>query len=134
MTCHFSRIVIYQPFLHYLRNIANGATLCRSRSRYALVCIKISSITITRSEEMVKRGLLCSASWMSVYTIFLSVVCLVFLIAAHTGTSKPGEAWKKAKCGIRLLSAARCHDDGATACLRVLKVGNHFRTQSTASM
>ena len=122
MTYYFGQIVLYQPFLHYLKRIADGEVFSRSQSQHALACIKISSITITRSEEMMKRGFLCSASWMSVYSIFLSVACLVFLIAAHNGTSKPSEAWKKAHSGIRLLASFRCRDDGATACLGILKV------------
>lgn len=122
MAYNFGQIVLYWPFLHNLRKIADGEALSRSQSHHALACIKISSVTIGRSEEMMKRGWLCSASWMSIYSIFLSVVCLSFLIAAHNGTSKPEEAWRKARSGIRLLCAARCVDNGAAACLEILKV------------
>lgn len=122
MTYNFGRIVIYQPFLHYLRSVADGAALSKNQLQYALICIKIASTTITRSEAMMKKRLMCSASWISIYTIFLSVICLIFLIAAHTGTATPGEAWKKAETGIKLLAHCRCREGCATACLDVLKV------------
>lgn len=126
MAYNFGQIVLYQPFLRNLRKIADGEALSRIQSHHALACIKISSVTIGRSEEMMKRGWLCSASWMSIYSIFLSVVCLSFLIASHNGTSNPEEAWRKARSGIRLLCAARCVDNGAAACLEILKVSQPF--------
>lgn len=127
MAYNFGQIVLYQPFLRNLRKIADGEVLSRIQSHHALACIKISSVTIGRSEEMMKRGWLCAASWMSIYSIFLSVVCLSFLIASHNGTSKPGEAWRKARSGIRLLCAVRCVDNGAAACLEILKVSQPFK-------
>jgi hypothetical protein len=122
MTYYFGQMAVYRPFLHYLKKLAEQELLSRSQSQHALACIKISSLSIKRAEEMMQRGFLCSASWISIYTVFLSVCCLIFLIASHHGTSKPSEAWRKAQIGIRLLAAARCRDDGATACLNIIRV------------
>ena len=102
--------------------MAGGEALSPRRSQSALLCIKFSSITITRAEEMIKRKLLGPASWLSIYTILLSVVSLIFLIAAHKGTSMPSEAWKKALGGIQLLAALRCGDNVAAGALVVLRV------------
>lgn len=124
MAYNFGQIVLYMPFIHNLRKIANGETPSKSQSRYALACIKVSSTTISHSEEIMKRGWLCSASWMSNYTIFLAVVSLSYLIAAHNGTSKPDEAWRKARSGIRLLCAVRCQDNVASPYLEILKVSH----------
>ena len=122
MMYYFCQIVLHRPFLHYLKKMADGEALSPKWSQSALLCIKFSSITITRAEDMIKRKLLEPASWLSIYTIFLSVVSLIFLIAAHKGTSTPSEAWKKALAGIQLLAALRCGDNIAVRSLTVLKV------------
>jgi hypothetical protein len=121
MSYLFAQIFLYAPFLHYLQNMANGVPIPSSQSQHALACLKIASTTILKSEAVMKAGILCTASWKSIYTLFLSVMCLIFLIAAHNGTSQPSEAWRKASIGIKVLAACRCGDDGAAACLRVLK-------------
>lgn len=126
MTYYLSRIITTQPFLQYLTKSIEKAAISRNESQYALISIKIASITISRSEDAIKRGLLSAASWVPVYTIFLAVCNLVFLVAAHHGTSRPGEAWKKATRGVRLLAAVSCCDGAAAACLDILKV-SHVR-------
>ena len=122
MTYHFSQMLLFRPFLHYLRIMADGGSITHSESQHALACIKVASTTIVRSEAMISKGLLPSASWTSIYSVFLSVMCLIFLIAAHHGTTHPSEAWKKAVTGIRVLAAHRCVDDCASACLDVLRL------------
>ena len=61
------------------------------------------------------------SNWTCIYTIFLAVVALIFLISIHEGTSKPGEAWRRAETGIKILAALRCHDGGARPCLAIIK-------------
>lgn len=121
MAYQFSQIVLFRPFLHYLCTMADGGSISLSESQYALACIKVASNTITRSELALKKGVLSPASWISIYNVFLSVMCLVFLISAHHGTSQPSEAWRKAAVGIEILAAHSCIDDGASACLRILR-------------
>ena len=125
MAYHFAQMLLFRPFLHYLRIMADGGTITMSESQHALACIKVASTTIVRSEAMISRGVLPPASWTSIYSLFLSVMCLIFLIAAHHGTTHPSEAYKKAVTGIRVLAAHRCVDDCATACLDILRTVVH---------
>lgn len=122
MAYYFGQIILYQPFLHYLTKMAEGATVLRNHSARALACIKIASKTITRSELILSRGGLCPGSWTSIYTIFQAVMCLIFLVAAHIGTSRPAEAWKRSEAGIRLLAASACVEGAATKCLLIIRV------------
>jgi hypothetical protein len=122
MAYHFSQMLLFRPFLHYLRIMADGGTITLTESQHALACIKVASTTIARSEVMMGKRNLPPASWMTLYSLFLSVMCLVFLIAAHHGTTQPSEAFKKAVTGIRVLASYRCVDHCAVACLNVLRI------------
>lgn len=127
MSYQFAQIVLFRPLLHYLRIMADGGKISLAQSQYALSCIKLASTTILRSEVMIKQGgVVHPGSWMTVYTIFLSVMCLIFLIAAHNGTSQPSEAWQRAAAGIRLIATCKCVDSCSSAGLRVLKVSTCF--------
>ena len=121
MTYHFAQMLLFRPFLHYLRIMAEGGTITMSESQHALACIKVASNTIVRSEKMLGQ-VLPPASWTSIYSLFLSVMCLIFLIAAHRGTTHPSEAYKKVVTGIKVLAAHRCVNDCATTCLGVLRL------------
>lgn len=122
MTSFFGKIVLYRPFLHYLAKSSDGRPTAQKASQRALACIRIASTAITRSEAIQQLGLLRPASWTSIYTTFLSVVCLVFLIATREGTTNPIEAWRKAESGICLLASTTCHETGSKQCLGILKV------------
>jgi hypothetical protein len=122
MTSFFGKIVLYRPFLHYLAKSSDGRPTAQKASQRALACIRIASTAITRSEAIQQLGLLRPASWTSIYTTFLSVVCLVFLIATREGARNPIEAWRKAESGIRLLASTTCHETGSKQCLDILKV------------
>lgn len=60
-------------------------------------------------------------SWSTTYTLFLAIMCLVFLISAHNGTTHPSEAWHRCETGIRLLTKHSCIDNCAAACLKMLR-------------
>ncbi|RYP47562.1 hypothetical protein DL768_006407 [Monosporascus sp. mg162] len=122
MTYNFGHIILCRPFLHYLRVMADGGSISVMQSYHALACIKLASSTIVRAHEMLNEGLLLAGFWPSIYTIFLSVMCLIFLIAAHHGTSRPSKAWQRATVGIRIITAFKCVDDCSTHCLEVLKM------------
>lgn len=126
---YWSQLSTNIPFLHYLRPLADGQPIPDSASRPALTCLKIAVNVIIRSEGLLKSltesdtysQFMHPSNWTCIYTIFLAVVALVFLISIHEGTSKPSEAWRKADSGIRILTALRCGDRGATLCLAVIK-------------
>lgn len=101
--------------------MANGSSTSKTRSQRVLACIKVASKTIALCGTLLRDGLLEPASWIQTYTLFLAVLTLVYLIAAHKGTTHPGEAWKQAEQGIRILATLRCHQNGATRCLRVIR-------------
>jgi hypothetical protein len=122
MSYTFAQIVLFRPLLHYLQIVADGGTISLMQSQHALACIKLASTSILRSEVMIKKGLLHPGSWAAVYTVFSSVMCLIYLIAAHNGTSQPSQAWQRAALGIRLIAACKCIDNCAAAGLQVLKV------------
>ncbi|KAJ9635752.1 Gypsy retrotransposon integrase-like protein 1 [Knufia peltigerae] len=121
MTSFFGKIVLYRPFLHYLAKSSDGLPTAQKASQRALLCIRIASTAITRSETIQQLGLLPPASWTTIYTIFLSVACLIFLIATRDGPKNPIEAWRKAESGIRLLASTTCHETGSKQCLGILK-------------
>ena len=118
----FGQIILYRPFLHYLSDLANGVPVDRRQSQRALTCIRVASVAITRSDFIFQRGWLHPASWMSLYTTFISVVCLFFLMATRKERDQPVEAWKKAQQGIRILAGTLCEDNGSSHCLHLLKV------------
>lgn len=184
-----SQMILYQPFLHYLRNSAptrdqqanveaEGAPRKQpnvqqkasastepsssqpQRIYHALVCLKAASTIIKRAEAMMepdnsssfsnsqstqpkvvdKPRLFHPASWVAVHSVFQAVLCLIFLVAGHTGISKPSQAWLQAESGIRILVSLRCGAGGAasprgdgtehgvgtaaSACVDILKVCN----------
>lgn len=125
----WSQLLLYLPFLHYLRPLADGQQVPESLSRPALTCLKIAVNTIVRCDALLY-GLSDSDSyqyfvhpsnWVCVYTVCLAVTALIFLISIHEGTSKPSEAWRKAETGIKILAALRCHEGGAGPCLSIIK-------------
>lgn len=122
MACNFTQLVLFRPFLHYLRVMADGRAISLAESRHALACIKVASTTVLRSAEMTSRYPELALSWEFVYTLFLAIMCLIFLISAHHGTSQPSEAWRRAAVGIETMMANACVDDGASSCLKVVKV------------
>jgi hypothetical protein len=121
---YFSQIVLFRPFLHAL---ANDSSVTQEQTSRALICLKVASHALAEYEAMNLQGHLNSASWMSLYTLFLSVICLIFLIATQDGTRRPVEAWRKAEIGARLLTAASCPGLGSRQCLKVLKVFSEAR-------
>lgn len=122
MACNFTQLVLFRPFLHYLRVIADRRAISLAESWHALACIKLASSTVLRSAEMTASCPDLALSWELVYTLFLAIICLIFLISAHNGTSQPSEAWRRATVGIQTLMANACVDDGASSCLKVIKV------------
>jgi len=71
---------------------------------------------------MLDKDILYPFCWPSIYTIFLSVISLIFLIATQPGTLEPAEAYRKAETGIRILAATACENNGSERCLEILKV------------
>lgn len=121
MACNFTQLVLYRPFLPYLRIMAEGKAIPLSQSRHALACIKLASKTILRLERNARAKPHVPLSWDATYTLFLAIMCLVFLISAHNGTSQPSEAWHRGAVGIRLLTANACVDNCAAVCLKMLR-------------
>jgi hypothetical protein len=118
----FAQIVMFRPFLHYLRGMAEGKAIPLSQSRYALACIKLASTAILRSNEIAMQCPNVRLSWDTCYTLTLSVMCLIFLISAHNGTSQPSEAWRRGALGVRLLVANQCASDCASTTFKVVKM------------
>lgn len=124
MTYHLAQIILFRPHLHYLRDMYAGKAISVAESYFALACIKVASSTVVRAEEFYQQPQLLpqSYSWLTIYTVFSSAMCLVFLVAAHPATTLPSIAWQKANSGIRIIAAMRCADDISATCLEILKV------------
>lgn len=121
MTAYACQLQLYTPFLRHLVTMADGSFTPRSRSQRVLACIKTASKTISLCEALMQQNALEPASWFQTYTLFLAVLTLLFLIAAHKGTTQPSQAWSKGEVGIRLLAAMRCSENSATRCLAVIR-------------
>ncbi len=117
------QIILYRPFLHYLTQMNNEGLLDERKSRCALACISASRDAIAIASEMEQQGLICAASWPSVYTMFLAIVSLVFF----TATTRPDHPLmvavkEDADKGVIVLDKLKCHDLGPKRCLAVLEV------------
>lgn len=128
----WSQLLIYSPFLHYLRPLAAGLPLPEAHSRAALTCLKIAVNTIIRCDnllQILKQGhgqdtqvrTMHPSNWSLIYSLFLAVVMLIFLISLHDGTSRPSQAWQRAQMGIKVLMALKCTEGGASRCLAIIQ-------------
>lgn len=128
---YFGNIVLYRPFLHYLAKAREDVNTDERQLRCALACVKVATNVISSSKVALHRGYLYPPSWCSVYTIFLSVVCLVFFIATHTDSPASAEVRLDIEAGIGILARVTCHDTGAERCLDILQVCLARRPVST---
>lgn len=122
MTHNYGHIVLYRPFLHYLANLNTDQHSDKRQLRCALACVRIARRTILKSASVQRRAFLAPASWFSVYTIFLSIVTLVFYLACQSETEEATDLRQTAETGVRILAGSECQDIGAKRCLDVLRV------------
>lgn len=122
MAHNLGHILLYRPFLHYLARGRDQTAPDPRQLRCAIACVKTSRQTITRSHEMLQLGFLAPAAWQPVYTIFLSIVALVFYLATQQGAPDYHEIEQEARTGVRILASTSCQDIGSRRCLDVLKV------------
>lgn len=93
------------------------------KKRCAVACIRASQDTIAIAQEMETQGLVCAASWPSVYAVFLATVSLIFFTAATRGDSPDVLTIREdADKGMLLLNKLKCYDLGPRRCLAVLEV------------
>ncbi|KAG9258894.1 uncharacterized protein F5Z01DRAFT_8099 [Emericellopsis atlantica] len=124
------QILMFRPHLHYFRDMYLGQTVSVAESYYALACIKVASSTILAAENLAKQQPTPTpfgGSWLTTHVVFSSVMCLVFLVAAHPATTLPSVAWQRACRGIRIIAANRCTDNMSAVCLELLKADDLHR-------
>lgn len=119
---YFSQIVLYRAFLHYLAEPEADESRHQRRLYYAETCVKMATKVVEVSVVHQKAGLLCPASWSSIYTVFLSTICLIFGYATRKhGTDLP-QAKHDIEDAIRLLACTACTTDtGSVRCLEMLR-------------
>ncbi|KAK5951580.1 Gypsy retrotransposon integrase-like protein 1 [Knufia fluminis] len=119
---YFTQIVLYRAFLHYLAKQHEDKSVGQRQLSYARTCVRMAAKVVEVSIEHQQKGLLCPASWPSIYTVFISVVCLIFSYATREeGTAAP-EAKENIENGVRLLACTACTTDtGSVRCLEVLR-------------
>ena len=119
---YFAQIVIYRAFMHYLAKQHEGEVVGQRQLNCARTCVQMANNVLEVSIEHQRRGLLCPASWSSVYTVFISTVCLIFAYATRTaGTDAPDEKIN-IENAIRLLACTACTTDtGSVRCLEILR-------------
>ena len=122
MAHNFGHILLYRPFLHYLAKTKSESPPDQRLLRCAFLCVKVSRFTISRSDEMLRAGCLAPAAWQSVYTVFLSLVTLVFFLATQMGNKEYAAIQRETETGIRILVSTSCQDIGSRKCLDVLRV------------
>lgn len=119
---HFAQILIYRAFLHYLAKQHEAASINQCQLSYAQNCVGTAKKVVELSIEHQRKGLLCPASWPAVYTVFISVVCLVFAYATRPHDADDGEIKRDIENGIRLLGCTACSTDtGSVRCLEILR-------------
>ncbi|KAH0841909.1 fungal transcriptional regulatory protein [Fonsecaea pedrosoi] len=122
MVHNFGYILLYRPFLHYLAKAKSENPPDGRLLRCAACCVKVSRLTISRSNEMLQKGFLAPAAWQSVYTVFLSLVTLIFFLATQHGNMDYAVIQKETEIGVRILARTSCQDIGSRRCLDVLRV------------
>ena len=130
---NFGLFILYRPFLHYLAKAKSDSKTDKRQLRCAFSCINVAQKTIVTSQYMVKHRCLCPASWACVYTIFLSVVCLVFFLATHSDSQEFLRINEVAQTGVEILAMMSCQDTGAKRCLDVLQVLAHLSASYVAN-
>lgn len=119
---YFAQIVLYRPFLHYLAKPLGDDAASQRQMAYARTCVRMARKVVEVSTEHQRRGLLCPASWSSVYTVFLSVVCLIFSHATRDQNRSTENLKPEIENGIRLLASTACTTDtGSVRCLEILR-------------
>lgn len=121
MAYYFSQIVLYRPFLHSLAEESNQSVVGKQQLRCAKMCIETAYNTISKAEMMLQKGFLSPASWTSVYTVFLAVVCVLFLASTRADHQLSADAHEKIHAGVKILASAACSETGSRKCLKVLK-------------
>lgn len=71
---------------------------------------------------MLQQGLIAPAAWQSIYTVFLSLVTLIFFLATKQGSKDYTAMQDDTEAGIRILASTSCQDIGSRKCLDVLRV------------
>lgn len=137
-TFWWAELTIYSPFLNYLQPLADGQPVPPNFSEPALRCLKTATNTINACEGMLRSRadsvlylrIMCPTNVSTVIALFMSTLTLIFLICVHKVTKPPGEAWRRAEMGIRLLEALRCDAGGAGQCIAIIREFvrqlNHF--------
>jgi len=119
---YFAQIVLYRAFLHYLAKQREGESVGQRQLSYARTCVRMAAKVVKVSVEHQERGLLCPASWPSIYTVFLSVVCLIFSYATREEGAAAPEIKEDIENGVRLLACTACTTDtGSVRCLEILR-------------
>lgn len=126
---YFGHIVLYRTFLHYIGKDDEGVG--KRQREYAEICIRMASRVVSISINHQQQGLLCPASWPSLYTVFISTICLIFAyVIRKDGPDEPALR-QDIENGIRLLACTACSTDtGSVRCLEILRVSAH-RTSIT---
>lgn len=87
-----------------------------------MTCVEMAKKVIELSVEHQRKGLLCPASWPSVYTVFIATICLIFAHATRKETTEDDGVHTDIEDGIRLLACTACSTDtGSVRCLEILR-------------
>lgn len=119
---YFAQIILYRAFLHYLTKQHDDDPTSQRQLSYAQTCVRMAKKVVETSLDHQRRGLLCPASWPSVYTVFISIVCMVFAYALRKEGTNDLQMKKDIEDGIRLLASTACTTDtGSVRCLEILR-------------
>lgn len=122
MAYNYGSIVLYRPFLYSLSRTTTDEQSDERQVRCALACVKVAQHTIICSEAVLQRGVLYAACWHSIYTIFLSVIVMIFLLPTQRGAQEYEQVKSITEKGVRILASTSCQDTGSKRCLDVIRV------------
>lgn len=103
--------------------MAKDKDASKRQREYAETCISMASRVVSISINHQQQGLLCPASWPSLYTVFIATICLIFAYVIRKDTPDEHDLRQDIENGIKLLACTACSTDtGSVRCLEILRV------------
>lgn len=116
----YVQMILYRPFLHYVRRNANGVD--KRSYACAAACVSVSRNSIHITTQMKNRGLLTGAYWFSMFTTYFSILSLIYFVLENPDSQTSDELLKDAMEGKETLASLAKRSLAADRCTQSLNV------------